>query len=1115
MTKRVLSLFVLTLLIVAMFSMATEASRVADQKALDLHAYGALKPDLDNSSSVSAKDHSKGVSLGTYGVDGTSPGYIVYRSYNDHPVWFNASHLIDWRHTAKIHMIYMAQFTQGDDETVAARWPHYNAYSAVTGTFINGSSGVPYVANPSLSTGGEPQIDVDNVGAPVATFHRYVPVATGETANQRTADALWEFPAGSATFISDTIYQSLSQNPEGSVAYPYIEYQENGGTFVTHILATEFSKLVDTVVESIRSTTYWRRVGAAPSLGGWTTPLQLEETDGGNAKICAARGSSQDVAIVYLGELTPAEAGNMPFAIFSHDMGATWDASPTELINFDYGSDGWSGWVDIEAGYDSDDYLHVIWPTFEYDGDAGAQVNSINPNRIFHWTNRVAGPHSGGSMSIVAHVEFNFSQVCGRGWTNEGNVARPVIGECNDRLYVLWQQFGDPEFGDSTDCADESVIGFTGSYNSEIMMSVSLSKDGELWDRRRNITNSTSPGCTGATDEECDSDQYPSVARYGMNGASLGSTNWSAVPEAYEIRDALDAGRADDGTYLDMLYVDDAFPGNTRWSPADPQVWTNNPVKWARIPCVPPVIEPSINVVGASYLYPSDWVKSGTSDDVVLTVENLGNATLNVSDISVTAIDAPGGSIGLSTTTMAINPAESEDMTVTINPGGAITTPAGTAVIVHATVDFTSDDPNRPLVSYLVNTVVTDSVVQVVWDTVATGNGYGLIVSNHGNGGMVGIGTVNLDFVNTGEECTAADSGTYTEDVYLYSSTPLIMQSSSNFSWNPFYSVFDPKPYNFQPVPGAEESNSKSDKFLTGTFVTSDSSLGLSKTTWVPDDSVTASGYGFVVEQMKVYSYDGGAHNDVRMGAWMDWDIPSDTGSNNEGGVEQADGYAWMTGLEYNPGMDCTDSDGRFGASGMLGYYFTSELGGNPSVNHTDLDGAYVHLDADVFEAGSDSMIVDSVWEWLGRGEFTANNSSPEDQQIMLAYGAFNIPAGDTLIIYTVHATVYAGDQTGLSNLIADAKTWYMDNRDDFNVFSCCGTYTGGFPGNTDCDTDGKRNLADITRLIDHVYISKADLCCGPNGNVDGDPDDKHNLADITKLIDNVYISKAEVPPCL
>ena len=81
-------------------------------------------------------------------------------------------------------------------------------------------------------------------------------------------------------------------------------------------------------------------------------------------------------------------------------------------------------------------------------------------------------------------------------------------------------------------------------------------------------------------------------------------------------------------------------------------------------------------------------------------------------------------------------------------------------------------------------------------------------------------------------------------------------------------------------------------------------------------------------------------------------------------------------------------------------------------------------------------------------------------------------------------------------------------------VPSCCGQYTGGYPGNVNCDVDGKIGLADITRLIDHVYISKAELCCGENGNTYQDPDGKINLTDITVLIDHVYISKDPLSPC-
>lgn len=79
---------------------------------------------------------------------------------------------------------------------------------------------------------------------------------------------------------------------------------------------------------------------------------------------------------------------------------------------------------------------------------------------------------------------------------------------------------------------------------------------------------------------------------------------------------------------------------------------------------------------------------------------------------------------------------------------------------------------------------------------------------------------------------------------------------------------------------------------------------------------------------------------------------------------------------------------------------------------------------------------------------------------------------------------------------------------------SCCGIYTGGYTGNLNMSEGGKRTLADLTKMIDHVYISKAPLLCPSNANTDGDPEGKINLADITRFIDMIYISKQNTAPC-
>jgi len=75
----------------------------------------------------------------------------------------------------------------------------------------------------------------------------------------------------------------------------------------------------------------------------------------------------------------------------------------------------------------------------------------------------------------------------------------------------------------------------------------------------------------------------------------------------------------------------------------------------------------------------------------------------------------------------------------------------------------------------------------------------------------------------------------------------------------------------------------------------------------------------------------------------------------------------------------------------------------------------------------------------------------------------------------------------------------------------CC---DGEFTGNTDCDPYGRCNLADITTLIDRIYVSHTPLCCEAEGNTNGDPAGKLNLADITALIDYVYVNGTALAPC-
>jgi photosystem II stability/assembly factor-like uncharacterized protein len=112
-------------------------------------------------------------------------------------------------------------------------------------------------------------------------------------------------------------------------------------------------------------------------------------------------------------------------------------------------------------------------------------------------------------------------------------------------------------------------------------------------------------------------------------------------------------------------------------------------------------------------------------------------------------------------------------------------------------------------------------------------------------------------------------------------------------------------------------------------------------------------------------------------------------------------------------------------------------------------------------------------------------------------------------------------DSDGVPSACDNCPDIANSNQEDLNgnligdvCETCCGFWTEGYTGNTNCSTDGKRTLSDITRLIDRVYISKLLLCCEEEGNTNGSTDGKITLSDISALIDHVYISKGQTSLC-
>jgi hypothetical protein len=173
---------------------------------------------------------------------------------------------------------------------------------------------------------------------------------------------------------------------------------------------------------------------------------------------------------------------------------------------------------------------------------------------------------------------------------------------------------------------------------------------------------------------------------------------------------------------------------------------------------------------------------------------------------------------------------------------------------------------------------------------------------------------------------------------------------------------------------------------------------------------------------------------------------------------------------------------------------------------------AAAHLVSAPIDCSANSDVLLTFYRWLGvdsqTNDYAAVSVSTDslnwttlwENQTRISDTSWVLMELDISDVADYQPTVYLRWTLGHTNSSWRSCGW---NIDDIQIVSrtctpwACGDLTG----------DLKVNLADITRLIDHVYLSKAPLNYERAGNVDGSSGGKINLADITLMIDHVYIS--------
>jgi hypothetical protein len=219
--------------------------------------------------------------------------------------------------------------------------------------------------------------------------------------------------------------------------------------------------------------------------------------------------------------------------------------------------------------------------------------------------------------------------------------------------------------------------------------------------------------------------------------------------------------------------------------------------------------------------------------------------------------------------------------------------------------------------------------------------------------------------------------------------------------------------------------------------------------------------------------------SDLHIGICFDWDCFSYT--NNAGGFEADDSLLWIA---YDGGGTQSAFRGMKLVKGQLATAMTGKA------NDVTLLPYYL----------GNGYLTYEKWQSLTNGFVTSDSlkSMQNDLFQVLAAGPITLAPGgvDTVAFAVMGADNLAAIKT-VAKKVKDAVPW-----------SCC----HGTVGNTDCDPDGGVDIADLSRLIDHLFVSLQPLCCPDAAQYDSAP--AIDIADLTRMIESLFIFITDPPPC-
>lgn len=1110
MTRKLSAIIIVSLLVVAFlavsaFSMNGEKNKRSMESFPITQAPSVKLAGVEQGVSYApVKDANQSLGYDAYSSASLSPGKIVGTTTYDYQHNCRMGRQVEWRGTQQVHIIWMKQTSRvvpGD------RGTGYDVWDPAAGAFnFEGSTdGGGCDVHPRLGTGsnysGYVTMDVATDGrAIIANHHDDGPgIMTTvwydyDISNCYFAAYKYRIPDSATEYYPDPLN-------EYQYNWPDMMYQIYNNDTITHVVAEQSKAAIGP-----QFAVYFRRVGG-PEAGAWDYPPMIFDTVNDISEVVAASRTSGKVGIVWLanypGVIGNAESMNRGgnqrvndvFYMISNDAGATW-LPKVNASKYDSSITGWLGHGDISALIDSKDYLHIIWDAREVSPGGQTWVNFYG-SRLLHWDD-----HSN-AVRVVKDANWsiaNLTDPCMGGAWNEMSIVKMQISECDGKLYALFVQFNDIFNGVIDDCHNANWTGsdFSGSANGELYIAVS-DNDGFNWDVARNLTNSYTPRCDStppAGTKECDSDMWPSISRFGMT--TVGGT-WTGVP----IVDP-SGGSYSTNKYLDVVYINDKRPGGVV---QDAGVWTTNPVKWFRVPCVPPVPNPVLAFIPSVIDDPA-WTKKGIEKDTIIRLENIGNAPMSFTSITATKITGTAynwlGITGAPTAISHLTP-NFANMTVQLNMGGAYN--AAAAVGFDGVVTFAGNFLGSPK-TLNVHLIIADTVQKPKVVAIRTAKKR-VAINNAGNIGNSGAPDSAMNFFGDCDTMNNISGANDNAKIYLFEASPFLMRIIGNdtiiFSY--FFNNDWLNNDGFRPIKGitVDSSNAAFQYAYTGQYLSRDSQIGVESWYWAP---LTADSSDFIIQKIKISNKSGAAINDMYVGELMDWDIPSDTGVENGSAFDATLKLMYMFGGEYGAdtgtyaqgtrGNDCILADQRVGG---FAFYKGFKFPAASSADTFTTPQGMMTLTNEGWTAPTGNYDPGQLWRKFqgysgyNAWEHTNDDSLYKDLNMVAVFGQYTLTASSSLGFIKILATGNAG-AVDLKATITKARAWINNHKAVVEAFGCC--VKGG-----DANHNGTTNLSDVSYIINKLYRSGPDFPCKEEADASGNG--TVNLSDVSYIINALY----------